>query len=88
MYEVFKRMLVQRGETAALEAVALMQQGQIVELDAPTALAAARLSVDHALPMADAMILATAVMHDATLWTQDQHFERIDGVRYVRKGGD
>jgi toxin FitB len=87
VYEVFKRMLVQRGETAALEAVALMQQGQVVELDAPTALVAARLSIDHALPMADAMILATAVAHDATLWTQDQHFERLDGVRYVGKGG-
>ena len=31
--------------------------------------------IDHALPMADAMILATAVSHDATLWTQDQHFD-------------
>lgn len=86
VYEVFKRLLVQRGETAALEAVALMQQGRVVELDAPTALAAAKLSVDHALPMADAMILATAVLQDATLWTQDQHFEQIEGVRYVKKG--
>jgi predicted nucleic acid-binding protein len=88
VYEVFKRMLVQLGETAALEAVALMQQGLVVELDAPTALAAAKLSVDHGLPMADAMILAATVVHDATLWTQDQHFERIEGVRYVRKGGE
>jgi predicted nucleic acid-binding protein len=77
VYEVFKRMLVQLGETAALEAVALMQQGLVVELDAPTALAAAKLSVDHGLPMADAMILAATVVHDATLWT-----------RYVRKGGE
>ena len=87
VYEVFKRMLVQLGETAALEAVALMQQGQVVDLDAPTALAAAKLSVDHGLPMVDAMILATAILHDATLWTQDQHFEKIEGVRYVRKDG-
>jgi predicted nucleic acid-binding protein len=87
VYEVFKRMLVQLGETAALEAVALMQQGQVVDLDAPTGLAAAKLSVDHGLPMADAMILATAILHHATLWTQDQHFEKIEGVRYVRKDG-
>lgn len=87
VYEVFKKMLVELGETAALEAVALMQQGRVVDLDAATALAAAKLSVDHDLPMADAMILATAVAHDATLWTQDQHFEAIEGVRYVRKVG-
>lgn len=88
IYEVFKGMLVQLGETAALEAVALMQQGRVVDLDAPTALAAAKLSVDHGLPMVDAMILATAVLHDATPWTQDQHFEKVEGVRYVGKDGE
>lgn len=37
------------------------------------------------LPMADSMILAAARAHGATLWTQDQDFEGIEGVRYLPK---
>jgi predicted nucleic acid-binding protein len=83
VYEVFKRVLVQRGEGDAIQAVALMQQGSVVELTASAALDAARLSVDAGLPMADAMILSAARAHGAALWTQDAHFEGIAGVRYV-----
>lgn len=85
LYEVFKRVLQQRGEGEALQAVALMQQGQIVELTAPLALAAAKASIEHRLPMADSVMLATAQAHGAILWTQDANFERIAGVRYVAK---
>ncbi len=84
IYEVFKRVLQQRGEDLALQAVALMQQGQVVELDSALSLSAAKLSVVHRLPMADSVILATAIAHGATLWTQDADFEGIPGVRYVR----
>jgi predicted nucleic acid-binding protein len=31
--------------------------------------------------MADSVILATARAHDATLWTQDEDFATIEGVR-------
>ena len=85
LYEVFKVVLRQRGEDAALQAVALMQQGTVVELSAPLALEAARTSFDLGLPMADSLILATARLHDATLWTQDEHFRDIPGVRYLPK---
>jgi len=87
IYEVFKRVLQQRGEGAALQAVALMQQGQVVELSVPLALSAARLSSHHRLPMADSLMLATARNFDATLWTQDADFEGLTGVRYKPKGG-
>lgn len=83
VYEVFKKVLLERGESEALEAVALMQQGHVVELDTTTALAAAKTSVDLRLPMADAMIYTTARIHGATLWSQDEDFEEIDGVRYI-----
>ena len=46
---------------------------------------AARLSVEHRLPMADSIILATALAHRATLWTQDADFENVNGVRYLPK---
>jgi predicted nucleic acid-binding protein len=84
LYEVFKRVLQQRDESQALQAVALMEQGAVVELNATLALAAAKLSADLKLPMADSIILATARSFGATLWTQDADFEKMEGVRYVR----
>jgi len=85
VYEVFKRVLQQRGENAALQAAALMQQGRVVELTVPLALAAAQLSVEKSLPMADSIMLATARAFNATLWTQDSDFATMDGVKYVAK---
>jgi predicted nucleic acid-binding protein len=85
LYEVFKRILVQRGEDAALQAVALMQQGRIVELSVSLSLSAAKVGAELGLPMADSMILATARAHEATLWTQDADFADIDGVKYFPK---
>ena len=85
IYEVFKRVLQQREESSALQAVAVMQQGFLVDMDTHLALNAAKLSIEHDLPMADSIILATAQSHDATLWTQDSDFAEIDGVKYVDK---
>ena len=85
LYEVFKVVLRQRGETDALQAAALMSQGNIIELTSEIALQAARISLDHKLPMADSLILATARAYRATLWTQDEHFEGMEGVKYVEK---
>lgn len=85
LLEVFKRVLQQRGESAALQAVAQMQQGQVVDLDATVALTAAHLGVEARLPLADSVVLATARHHDATLWTQDADFERLPGVHYRAK---
>ena len=82
LYEVFKKILQQRTESDALQAVAAMRQGRVVDLDAQTALCAARISVDFKLPMADSVMLATAREHDAAFWTQDAHFRDITGVRY------
>ena len=86
LYEVFKRVLQQRGEGEALRAVAYMQQGSVVDLDSLTALSAAKISVDLGLPMADSVMLATASQHEATFWTQDSDFEGMEGVRYIERG--
>ena len=85
LYAVFKRVCQQRDEEAALRAVAMMEQGTVVDLDRVTALEAARLSLLHRLPMADSVMLATARRHDAILWTQDADFEQLDGVRYFAR---
>jgi predicted nucleic acid-binding protein len=85
LYEVFKIVCRQRGEDAALQAVAMMQQGKVVELSSSIALLAAKLSLDLKTPMADSIILATAQIHVAVLWTQDNDFEGISGVNYFPK---
>ena len=81
IYEVIKKTARERGQELASIALTLMHQGQIVELDLNLALAATA----HNLPLADSLIYATAQAHDATLWTQDQHFEGLPGVKYFPK---
>ncbi len=83
LYEVFKRVLQQKGEGEALRVAALLAQGRVVELDMELALGAARLSLELKLPMADSIILATARAHGATLWTEDEHFQGLPGVKYI-----
>lgn len=85
VYEVFKRVRQQRGEDAALQAAAMMTRSRLIELDASLSIAAAIISMDHALPMADSIMLASAGAFNATLWTQDSDFQDIPGVRYIVK---
>ncbi len=82
LFEVFKCVRVQRDPAAALYAVAQMMRGRVVELDSELAVAAAALSAETGLAMADSVVLATARDADATLWTQDSDFEGMDGVEY------
>jgi toxin FitB len=85
VYEVFKRMSLDRGEAAAFAAAGLMYQGEVVPLNGLLAVDASYLSRQLALPMADSIILATANAHGATLWTQDKDFAAIEGVKYIAK---
>lgn len=82
LYEVFKWVLIHRNEQDALTASADMQQGMVVPIDANMAMSAARLSAELRLPMADALVLATARACDATLWTQDEDFRDRPAVRF------
>ncbi len=85
IFEVFKRIAQQRGDDQALMAVAVMEQGRVVDLDRATVLAAARLSLDHGIAMADSIMLATAQRNRAVLWTQDPDFEGLPGTRFFAK---
>ena len=85
IYEVSKVVLRESGENEALQAVAAMQKGSVVALTTRLAIAASRISLQHRLPMADSIILATAMDGNATIWTQDIHFENIPGVNYFQK---
>ena len=81
IYEVAKKLARDLSNEVASQAVTLMQQGRVVEVDLALALAA----TCHALPLADSLIYATALAHGAELWTQDGHFEGLPQVRYFAK---
>ncbi len=83
--EVFKRVTQLKSESAAMEAVGLMLQGRVVDLNSGIALEAARISLDEGFAMADSIILATARLEGAVLWTQDAHFEGLEGVEFRAK---
>jgi predicted nucleic acid-binding protein len=86
LYEVFKVALRESNENDAMQVCAAMQKGLVADLTPKVAIAAGKLSLKHALPMADAVILATARDHGAVLWTQDVHFKDIAGLKYFPKG--
>jgi predicted nucleic acid-binding protein len=85
VFEVYRYILKLRGREDALAAAAAMRQGRTVELDDALAMEAAELSLARGLPLADSVIYASAMLHSATLWTQDADFEGLEGVEYRPK---
>jgi len=85
IYEVFKKLLLERNEDDALLAVGHMKQGKIIDLTEELSLSASRISVKYKLPMADSIIYATNLKYNCILWTQDQHFIDLISVNYFEK---
>ena len=83
--EVFKSIFRQRGEEPALAAIAHMQQGRVIPLDADLAIEAATVGIEFGLPLADGIIYATTRRFNATLWTQDADFKDLESVRFYAK---
>ena len=83
--EVFKNVLRQRNEKMAFEAIAHMEQGNVIVLDGGLAINAACLGVEFKLPLADSIIYATALKYEAIVWTQDADFNGLDGVKFYPK---
>lgn len=83
IYEVFKSVLRQRDESAGLQAVALMKQGEVIDLTIDISMKAAKFSLDHKIPMADSIILATGRLYQATIWTQDNDLEGLKDVKFI-----
>jgi toxin FitB len=87
LYEVFKKVNLVADEARALQAVAQMKQARVVPLTEDIALNAATISIRHKLPMADSLIYATARALGATVWTQDDHFRGLAGVKCPKVQG-
>jgi predicted nucleic acid-binding protein len=85
LYEVYKKLLMEKGEGYALDVVSYMQTGTIIELTVGLSLSAAHISRTYKLPMADSIIYATSLHHSAAIFTCDKHFKDISGVRYFPK---
>ena len=85
IYEVFKKIFKERGEDAAIQAAALMQHGTVIDLNKGLSINAAKLSCDLKLPMADSIVLATAKLFNATIWTQDRDFEGLEKIKFIKR---
>ena len=85
IFEVFKWILREHSEAQAIQAVAVMQRGRVVDLDSRLAMAAAQLSDQLRLPMADSIILATARSQQARLYTMDADFKGLSDVELIEK---
>jgi predicted nucleic acid-binding protein len=86
IFEVFKKVLQDSGESSAFQVVALMYQGQVIDLDMRLAIGSAELSFELKLPLADSVILATSKLCNSIIWTQDKHFKGMKDVKYIEKG--
>jgi len=85
LYEVFKKILTDKDESAALSAVSFMQNAVVINVTPQIAILAARLGKELRLPMADSIIYATAKSYNADIYTQDKHFQGLGGVHYFAK---
>lgn len=83
LYEVYKKIKRDRTEEEALLAVSLMNRTTVVDLSESIVLLAADLSLQNSLPMADAMVYATAMEKDCTIVTSDEHFRKLEKVIYI-----
>ena len=85
IYEVYKKILLEKDENSAIQVIGLMQQAKVIVVDSSIAIQAAKLSYEQKIPMADSLIYITAKQNNAIVWTQDIDFKDLDGVKYFRK---
>ena len=85
LLEVYRHLLRHLGRDQALDIVAAMRQGTVIDLDDCLALDAAELAVAMKLALADSIVLATDRAHRAVFWTQDANFEGHEGERLRRR---
>ena len=81
--EVYRHIRRSLGVEDAVEAVAIMRRGCVEDLTDQLAILAAELSVEHKLPLADSVVLATSRSQGAVLWTQDTDFEGLEDVVFL-----
>ncbi len=77
LYEVYKKLKKTLSEQHADEAAAQMMKTRIVPLSDSVALAAAEVSLEHSLAMADSIVYATALEFGCKIVTLDNDFRKL-----------
>jgi toxin FitB len=80
LYEVRKSLMLHLGKSAADSFYSEALKHILVPFDETLAVFSAELRIRHKLPMANAIIYATAQQYKAHLVTSDAHFAGLDGV--------
>lgn len=83
LYEVRKLLLLRQSQMLADAFVSEALRRQIIAVDVDIALAAATISIRYSLPMADALLYATAQSRNAQFITSDAHFGNLPGVTLI-----
>jgi predicted nucleic acid-binding protein len=85
IYEVYKKILMEKDENSAIQVIGLMQQAKVIVVSSSIAIQAAKLSYEQKIPMADSIIYITAKQNNGIVWTQDSDFKDLDDVKYFKK---
>jgi len=83
IYEVYKKVMRNFGEEVAIMVAAQMNKTRVIDLTEQISLLAATISLKNNLPMADAIVYATAKVCECQVVTSDQHFITLDDVIFV-----
>jgi len=83
LYEVYRKLRRERKEEETLLVVAQIMKTRMVPLTEEIALSAAEISLKHTLPMADAIVYATAMREACLVVTSDPHFKGLEDVIYL-----
>ncbi|MFH1180286.1 MAG: PIN domain-containing protein [Candidatus Bathyarchaeota archaeon] len=82
IYEVYKLILVREGREIARHRVEVMKRDfQITDLNQEIAVNAAEINHGTGHPMADSVIAATAKMQNASVITDDPHFNEVKSLK-------
>ncbi|MFA6548503.1 MAG: type II toxin-antitoxin system VapC family toxin [Candidatus Margulisiibacteriota bacterium] len=85
LYEIYKKIKKDFGEEDALLAASQTGETIIVPLTESIALTAADYSLELKIPMADAIVYATAAAKKAKIVTSDAHFKHLENVVFIDK---
>ncbi len=86
IYEVFKKILIESNEDAAISLIGHLRECEIIDIDFYLLILAAKLGKEFKLPFADSLVVAVAKIYNATIYTHDAHSKDLSSnVRYIEK---
>jgi toxin FitB len=85
IFEVTRALLRQFEPEQVLKAISIMEQHDVIPLTDGVATNAAQLAVHLNLSSADAIVYATALQNNATLYTHDADLRDLDIVHYIER---